>query len=192
MMKAHINAASVEQLNALSRDEAEELFRTLPAPDPEEFGGEYAGYTAGYLTAQYKDFTAQSQGELGKWLGKAFVREQYRGWDGHGYNIWEIDGVERRTQRFAWKFGTSMLDGGPCVVMHYAVFDNIHGELDLIDEVRSVGNGIFLATASSRYPSPLAPERGGPNGRALPTTFVLCGPERPCAGPDDLQGELRD
>jgi hypothetical protein len=180
------NLLSLGQLNALSRADAVELFLTLDAPT--EWHGEFDGYTADYLAESFT-VHSESSGGLGRWLGKGFVRTPDRD-GGHGYNIWSVNGQHQRRQRFAWEHADSMLDGRACVRMRYAAFDNVYGRLDLIDEIRRYGHDIYLAIATTAEPSMLAPEPGGPDGRALPTTFVLRGPRRECGGPDDPAGEL--
>jgi hypothetical protein len=173
-------------LNALSREELIELFRGLPSPTVQEFDGEFDGYGAVYLE-DLEDHYLQMG--LGKWLGKGYRAEPYGDWEGHGYNLWGTrDGVARRI-KFGWGLGTSMLDGGPCIVMHYSAFSNMYADLDLIDEIRRVDDGLYLGLAITAEPSPLAPDPGGPNGRSFPSTFLLEGPTAPWVGPDDPDGE---
>jgi hypothetical protein len=180
--------ATVEELGALGREEGVELFLRLPPPVPEEFLGEFDGFTPAYLARQFA--ASATDDGLGRWLGKAFAAQPFGRWSGQGYNIWETDGGVTRHVRFGWRFGTSLLDGGPCVVMEYAAFDNGYGKLDLTDEIRRLDDGLYVAVATTREPSVLCPDAGGPAGRALPTTFVLRGPVRPWVGPDDPRGEV--
>jgi hypothetical protein len=175
------------ELNALPRERAVSLFLELDAPLA--WGGEFEGYTPGYLVADFETHATES-GVLGRWLGKGFIMEPGARDHGHGYNIWGAGGREERRQRFQWERATSILDGRGCVRIRYAAFDNVYGGLDLIDEIRWYRDDIYLSTATTREPSILAPDLGGPRGRTLPTTFVLRGPVRHCAGPDDATDEL--
>src|SRR5581483_9345167 len=118
-------------LNALSREELIELCRTLPAPTLEEFDGEFDGYGAVYLASLEDEYLRMG---LGKWLGKGYRAERYGDWAGHGYNLWGTKSGVVRSIKFGWGLGSSMLDGGSCIVMHYSVFSNMYADLDVIDE----------------------------------------------------------
>jgi hypothetical protein len=181
--------AVVDELNALSRDELVERFLGLEPPTAEEFVGELDGFAAAYLPLSDVDAFYRSHG-LGTWLGKGYRIERHGDWLGHGYNLWDTDGGVIRTMRFGWGLGTSMLDGRGCVLMHYSAFENAFGKLDLVDEIRRAANGVFLGLATTAEPSPLAPLSGGPNGRALESTFLLVGPVREWVGPDDPSSEV--
>ena len=177
-----------DKLNALSREELIELFLTLPSPTLEEFDGEFEGYGARYLEDLEEHYRSVG---LGKWIGKGYRAERYGGFEGHGYNLWGRDGRVIRGIKFGWGLGTSMLDGGPCIVMHYAAFSNMYADLDLIDEIRRAEPGLYLGLAITAEPSPLAPDPGGPNGRSFPSTFLLAGPDAPWSGPDEPDAEHR-
>lgn len=181
------SSRAVAELNRLSRHELIELFLGLQVPALEEFSGEFDGYGAAYLPDL--DDYYRSIG-LGKWLGKGYRTEAHGEWAGHGYNLWgREEGVIRR-MRFGWGLGTSMLDGRGCILMHYSAFANDFGELDLVDEIRRVADGVYLGLATTRVPSPLCPEPGGLQGRSLESTFLLVGPAGAWVGPDDRTGEV--
>lgn len=179
----------VDELNALSREEAVELFLTLPAPTVEELQGELRGHTPDYLAKRFSDL-AQEDG-LGSWLGKGFVWEPYARWAGQGYNVWSTHAGEQRRIRFGLAVANSLLDGGPCIAIEYRAFDNLYADIDLADEVRRLDDGLYLGIATSDGPSAVCPWPGGPDGRSLPTTFLLQGPAAPAAGADDPSAELR-
>jgi len=178
---------TVEELNGLSREQLLDRFLELEPPTAAEFDGEFDGHGAPFLPNL--DDYYRSVG-LGAWLGKGYRLEPHRDWQGHGYNLWRTDDGVIRCFRFGWGLGTSMLDGRGCLVMHYSAFANHFGSLDLIDEIRRVEPGVYLGLASTREPSPLSPERGGPQGRALPSSFLLVGPCREWVGPDRPDAEL--
>src|SRR5437762_14217798 len=96
------------------------MFLSLPAPSSDEFIGEFDGYSPDYLGPMDAEYVKAG---LGGWLGKGYRRETYKTWLGHGYNIWEIDGVAHRQTRFGWGMGVSSLDGQACLLMHYRAFD---------------------------------------------------------------------
>ena len=118
------------KLNALSREELIGLFLDLPSPSLAEFDGEFEGHGAPYLPNLERHYLHAG---LGKWLGKGYLAEPHGEWEGHGYNLWGTESGVTRRIRFGWGLGTSMLDGGPCILMHYSAFSNMYAELDLID-----------------------------------------------------------
>jgi len=180
---------SVEELNALSREQLVDVFLTLTAPAPPELVGELDGFTPDYLAAEFAK-TAEDDG-FGAWLGKGFAPEPYETWSGHGYNVWETDTRTTRRVRFGWGTSTSILDGRPCSIIEYRAFDNAYADLDLTDEIRKLADGLYLGIATTAGASRICPWGGGPDGRSLPTTFLLRAARGDVAGPDDPAGERR-
>jgi hypothetical protein len=179
---------TVAELAALPREVQIEVFLGLPPPAAEDFQGEFVGrspaYLAGDTDAYYREIG------LGAWLGKGYLIEGHGRWSGHGYNLWGGDGSGvKRCMRFGWEMGRSVIDGGPCLLMHYRAFANAFGEFDLVDEIRRVDDGVYLGLAMTREPTPLCPEPDGPEGRTQPSTFFLSGPSRPWVGSDDPAAE---
>jgi hypothetical protein len=173
---------NLDDLSATPLKNLIELFLTLPSPSLDETRGEFDGHSPAYLgemDSRYREVG------LGRWLGKGYASEPLDQWAGHGYNIWDTGhGVVRRT-RFGWSLGSSALDRGACLVMHYRAFASVLADLDVIDEIRRVKEGIYLGIVTTREPSFLCPHPGGPDGRSYPSTFLLSGPVRPWIGPDN-------
>ena len=189
MASTRTKAASVEELNALSREELVELFLTLEAPELPELVGEFEGHTPEYLRERFAQ-TSDEDG-YGDWLGKSFLLEAHDEWEGHGFNVWQTDSGTSRRIRFGWRRSTSILDERPVVAIEYRAFENGYASLDLADELRRLGDNLLLGIASTKTASPVCPWPGGPGGRSLPTTFLLRGPRGPAQSPDDPAGELR-
>ena len=190
---ATCDPATVEELSARPRAELVELFLGLPPLAAAEvagvLSGELQGRSPDYLVRLFAS-SAAADG-FGEWLGKGFVAGGLPGgkWLGHGYNVWRTPAGVTRRVRFAWGTGLSLLDGRPVARIEYAPFANAYAELDLRDEVRRLGDGLYLGIATSASASAICPDPGGPLGRSLPTTFLLYGSLDSAAGPDDPAGE---
>lgn len=180
---------SIEELNALSRDELVEGFLGLDAPSLDALVGELDGFAPDYMLPEFAKTGALA--DFGAWQGKGFVLAAYGGWAGHGYNVWQTENGTTRHVRFGWGETTSILDGRPSAFIEYAAFDNAFADLDLKDEVRTLADGLYLGIATTDGPSGVCPWPGGPDGRSLPTTFLLRGPTAQALRPDDAAGELR-
>ncbi|MGI9659835.1 MAG: hypothetical protein ACR2OD_13070 [Gaiellaceae bacterium] len=180
---------SIEELNALSREELVDAFLTLSAPAPGELVGELDGFTPDYLAAEFAK-TAEDDG-FGVWLGKGFVPEPHDAWSGHGYNVWDSGAETARRVRFGWGVSNSILDGRPCAIIEYRAFNNAYADLDLTDEIRKLADGLYLGIATTDGASRVCPWGGGQGGRSLPTTFLLRAARSEVAGPDDPAGERR-
>jgi hypothetical protein len=181
---------TLDELNGLPLDAQIDVFLGLPAPAPAEFHGEFEGHTPAYQLERASDHYLEEG--LGRWSGKGCVSERYRDWSGHGYNIWDTGVGRTRRTRFGWKMGRSALDGRECLLMHYRAFANVYADIDLVDEIRRVDDGLYLGIVTTKEPSSLCPHPGGPDGRAFPSTFVLRGPVGPWVGPDDPSTERRE
>ena len=179
----------VTELNALPRERLVEAFLALSAPEPAEFVGEFDGFTPDYLAAEFAK-TAVNDG-FGVWRGKGFVPESHETWAGHGYNVWVASDSTSRRVRFGWGMSSSILDGRACAVIEYRAFENAYAELDLADEVRKLAEGLYLGIATTAGASRVCPWPGGPDGRSLPTTFLLRRSSADAAGPDRPDAEHR-
>jgi len=155
------------------------LWHQLPSPAPEELAGEYAGYD--YLGHSQESFLSSyarlERGGGAWWLGKAFSNVP-----GEGYNrLLTPEGRTVRRDRFSVARGTSAIDGRPALVLAYRDFDNAPGSVDLVDDLRRVRAGLYLAVATANAP-------GG--GRTAPEPFVIAGPPNGWVGVDDPDLEL--
>lgn len=157
-----------------------ELFAGLPAPRQEDLVGEYAGYDhLGHSAESFRAALARVEGGGGRWwLGKAFDPDL-----GEGYNrMLTPEGEVERRDRFSVRDGVSVWDGRPALVLRYAAFDNEPGSLDLVDDVREIRTGLYLAVATAATPD---------GGRSEPEFFVLSGPANPWVGVDDPELEAK-
>ncbi len=186
---------TVEQLmREFSREEVLDIWKTLPAPEPEELDGEYAGHVhdGGDLELRKlrNAFFYDEESDLGSWVGKAYAPKADG--MGEGYNSWRRPGgIVNRYLRFATEIGPSHLDGRPSLIMHYARFDNYSGSMDLIDEIRRLDVGAYLGiyTATEAVPGFSIIKPG--NTRSEPDLFGLTGPIGPWVGVDDPELEAR-
>lgn len=162
------------RLLGMQYDDLMRLFGLLSAPAVDEMSGEYAGYD--YLGHTEASFLA-SYGRLQRgggcwWLGKSFSSPA-----GEGYNrLLTPQGVIERKDRFGVTTGPSLVDGRPALVLTYRRFVNEPGSMDLIDDVRRVREGLYLAVATAATAD---------GGRTAPEPFVLAGPATPWVGVDD-------
>ncbi|MFW9881396.1 MAG: hypothetical protein ACFFG0_50675 [Candidatus Thorarchaeota archaeon] len=160
---------TVEKLKKMRREELLELYKTLPAPAFEEMDGEYDGHTldTGSDLGNQMSEWVMNKTAMGIWKGKAYSPKTST--TGEGYNRYIIDGKERHHLRFATDMNISLFDGKPTLRMRYGAFKNISARNDLIDEVRKLGDGIYLCTGAA------LDEKGK---RGPPTPFCLTGPIR--------------
>lgn len=176
---------TAERALALSTTDILELFETLSAPAFSELDGEYTGHAhMGDTEESRRQVTAVMYDEnsvQGYWLGKAY---KPTGDDvGEGYNHWRRSGgAVERNLRFGTHMGDSRLDGRPALIMTYASFDNRSGAVDLVDEIRKLGDGLYLGAATVQKPD---------GTRSKPGCFVLVGPIGSWVGVDDEAAEQR-
>ncbi len=186
---------TIEQLmREFSREEVLDIWKTLPAPEPEELSGEYAGHVhdGGDLELRkLRDaFFYDEESELGSWIGKAYASKTDG--TGEGYNSWgRPGGIVTRYLRFATEIGLSHLDGRASLIMYYGRFNNYSGNMDLIDEIRRLDDGAYLGiyTATEAI-SGFSIIRPG-NKRSEPDVFGLTGPIGPWVGVDEPELEER-
>jgi len=183
-------------MREMSREAALELWKTLPAPAPDEVHGEYTGHVhdGGDLAVREAKNAFFFDSPCGYWLGKAYKpgTGDEDGGRGEGYNIFrEADGAVRRYRRFATEIGPSILAGRPALIMYYSAFRNYAGEMDLIDEIRRLDDGVYLCvytgTESVEGFSTVLPGRA----RSEPELFALTAPVKPWVGPDDPHKEAQ-
>lgn len=179
-------------MHELSREQAIELWTTLPAPEPDEMNGEYTGHVHdggddAVRQAKHKFFFAS---KVGFWLGKAY-RTGADG-KGEGYNCFrQPDGTVNRFRRFALELGPSALDGRPALIMYYRAFNNMAGDMDLIDDIRRLDDGAYLCIYTGTKDVPgFATLKPGAR-RTEPELFALTGPTGAWVGVDDADLEIR-
>lgn len=176
-MTVRQEATTVEALKAMGRSEALALFSRLSPPDA--LAGEFAGHIPSAMEADWRSFVGTTG--IGDWLGKAYLPEPSETWAGHGYNLYRRKDRITRQLRFAWRFGSSVLDGKPSLVMRYSAFDNWGAQQHLTDEVRQVQPGLLLGVYFTAKPVPGFTPREGAD-RTGPELFVLTGPVGPWQG----------
>ena len=184
---------SVDQImHEMSREAAFELWMTLSAPTLNEIHGEYTGYVhdGGDRTVREAKTKFFYDSPCGFWLGKAY--KPGSGGKGEGYNFFRnVDGTVRRYRRFATEIGPSSLDGRPSLIMYYRAFDNYAGEMDLVDDIRRVADGVYLCVYTGTEGVPGFSTKKPGQARSEPELFALTGPVGPWVGVDDPQREMR-
>jgi hypothetical protein len=184
---------TLEQLmREFSREDVLDIWKTLPAPEPEELNGEYAGqvHDGGDLELRkLRDaFFHDEASERGFWVGKTYATKADG--TGEGYNSWRRSGGHvNRHLRFATEIAPSHLDGRPALIMYYGRFNNYAGDLELIDEIRRLDDGAYLGiyTANETVAGFSMVKPG--NTRSEPDIFGLSGPVGPWVGVDDPELE---
>ncbi len=176
---------TLEKLKGLNSAEALALFGTLPSVTFDELEGEYAGTIPDGGDPQVRDALAKGifneETPFGCWLGKAVVRTGATA--GEGYNYCRKPGGRIvRHHRFGTGMETSYIDGQTVFTVRYSAFKNGSGDNDLVDEVRRVGDGLYLCVSTTRA------ENGG---RTAPGVFILSGPTGPWVGVDERGLEAR-
>ncbi len=166
----------------LTAGEFIELFKTLPAPELEELQGEYSGFPhLGDSEEHHARVLARMCNRAGRgyWLGKAYG--QLSEGRGEGYNVWML-GPELvgRWLRFGTSVGPSQFDDRPSFTMRYADYDNASGTTNLVDEIRRLGEGLYLGIGVRDMPD---------GSRSGPGPFVLAGPVSEWIGVDDEAAE---
>lgn len=186
---------TIEEAMALPVNEAIELWKTLPAPGINEMSGEYDGFLHHGGDETVKEARAayylDESSEKGRWLGKAFKKGP--GGKGEGHNIFRKTGnIMVRVSRFATEVGDSPLDGKPAFILSYRVFNNSAAQVDFVDEIRKLGDGLYLGIyTANQVMQPMLPEMRGLPHRAGPEIFGLKGPNGPWVGVDDESLELK-
>lgn len=179
-------------LHEMSRDEALDLWKALSAPTPNELNGEYTGYfhDGGDEVIREAKTKFFYHSPCGFWLGKAY--QPGDDGRGEGYNLFRnADGIAQRFRRFETGIGPSSVDGRPSLTMYYRAFHNYAGDMDLIDEIRRIDDGVYLCiyTGTEAVPGFSTKKQG--QARTEPELFALTGPIGPWVGVDDPQREVR-
>ncbi len=176
-----------EKIMELNRDKVFELWKKCPAAKMEELVGEYNGLVPNAGDPERKkaiDIAMYSEdAPSGFWLGKAFWPLSKA--NGEGYNRYRYSGRLENRVRFATYIGNSLIDGKPAFMMDYGAY-HARGTppgyvSDLIDEVRKLEEGVFVAMATRKNPD---------GSRTTPAHFVLVGPVGKYQGADHPTEEL--
>ena len=173
-------------MHELSREQAMELWSSLPAPDPDEVDGEYTGHVhdGGDETVRKAKHAFFYASKVGFWLGKAYRPASHS--EGEGYNCFrQPDGSVARFRRFATELGLFRLDGRRSLLMYYRAFDNMAGDMDLIDEIRRLHEGAYICTYTGTSDVPGFATLKPGETRTEPELFALSGPIGPWVGVDD-------
>ncbi len=163
----------------------------MPAPTPNEVHGEYTGHVHDGGDRAVRDAKTKFfyHSPCGFWLGKAY--KPGGAGMGEGYNSFrDVDGTVRRFRRFATEIGPSTLDGRLSLIMYYSAFHNYGGEIDVVDEVRRVDDGVYLCVYTCTEEVPGFSTKQPGQARTVPELFALTGPTGPWVGVDDPQREV--
>ncbi len=180
---------TLERLRHRTEAELTALWSASPAPTLEEVHGEYQSAMPMPFARRHDDFH-HAYG-LGEWIGKAFAPIPNGAFSGQGYNLCIKDGTVQRWMRFGTRIDSSIVDGRPALMMHYSAFDNLCAEPDLVDEIRKLRDGLFIAVCTMGADNELFGEVDPATSRTPPLPFLLRGPFAPWQGPDDERAELR-
>ncbi|MEQ8230241.1 MAG: hypothetical protein RLW61_10870 [Gammaproteobacteria bacterium] len=182
-----------EVMYGMSREQALALFRTLPALGPQELRREYTGHVHDggdlALRAKRRAFFLDESSELGSRLGKSYLSDA----DGHGqgHNIWRrAKAVTCRNLRFRTEIAASAIDGRPSLMMYYGAYNSFCGDMDLIDEIRRIDDGVYLGvyTCTQTLEGFSVVQPG--NARSAMELFALTGPTGLWVGVDDSELEV--
>jgi hypothetical protein len=130
---------------SLSTKQLLEHFKTLPAPTLKEMDGEYSA-----VLLQQPNILARISGKLsinnplykGKWLCKAFRPVDAE--SGRGYNTFQHLGRTKQHFPMHTVIAPSRYDGRPAYQLVYRAFQSMCGDIHMVDEVRSMGDGRYL------------------------------------------------
>lgn len=190
---ATVEKWTVEEVMALNREQAVELWKTLPAPDFGELDGEYTGHVPYGDNEEVRkakaEFFFDESSPIGYWLGKAYKATSDL--KGEGYNLWRRPGRKvERNLRFATELGVSAIDGRPSLIMYYRAFNTPMGAVDLVDEIRKLEDGLYLGIYTTKVTVPgFSTMKGGE--RSEVDRFALTGPIGAWVGVDDEHPERK-
>jgi hypothetical protein len=178
---------TLTQLTALSTHALVEFYRDLDAPTAGEMNGEYTTAFPHERDSDVRGFFRRAG--LGDWLGKAYQPTTSGGTSGAGHNLWRRKGGQIiRSERFTWTVDESAIDGRDALIMRYSSFRNFSGSLDLIDEVRVAGPGLYIGIYTTRVTiTPFTRFRAA--ARTRPEVFLLADRRGDWVGPDDSDAE---
>lgn len=132
-------------LKLMSHSKLVQLFRELDAPTLSEMVGEFHGTALRQPTLLREVVAAvKVRNPLYLWKRKGF--RQIDEESGRGYNVhrWAISGRLVYRDPMTTKIVTSHIDGRPAFQLDYRTFDTVNGALNLVDDVRRVGPGLYL------------------------------------------------
>ncbi len=133
---------SLDELVALDREELDSLFEQGEAPEPEELEGEASGaLLAGRGLFDTAVFRRLLNTPLNPWRGKSFG-------GGEGTNLVGYSPLSTELFDFEARTGESLVDGEPVVVLDYDQPDNPAIARRVRDEVRRVGDDIYLVSTN--------------------------------------------
>ena len=191
---------SIDQvMYEMSREAALDLWTSLPAPTLDELDGEYTGSVHDGGDPVVREAKAEffCHSPRGFWLGKAYQPgDDGKGagkgaGKGEGHNLYrDPDGTVQRHLRFATEIGSSTVDGRPSLIMTYRAFGNEAGAMDLVDEIRCLGDGVYLGVYTCTVDLPGFSIKKPGQARSELDLFALTGPNGPWVGVDDPQLEV--
>lgn len=166
---------TIAKVMDLSKEQAIELWRTLPAADIQKMNGEFCGLVPNPRDEEARKRTAEvmfnESSVNGYWLGKAYRPTGDN--KGEGYNHWrKLGGKVVRNLRFGTEMGTSLIDGKPSLIMRYGDY-NVGNTL--VDEIRQLDDNLYIGAATTELPD---------GSRTVPGHFALAGPIGEWSGPD--------
>ena len=167
---------TAEKLGLMKLEEIMTLFRSLEAPSFEEMEGEYDAFLLDHgdpITNLISVLSMSNPLTTGRWAGKAFTAE-YEHY-GHGYNLFEKFGKTKRKLRMRTEIGVSRFDQKPSFILDYTAYDSMLGILNTVDEIRKVGENIYLGVGTWGFTK---------KQRLKPLPFCLQGPKHPFVGVD--------
>lgn len=154
---------TADQLSKLSNRDLLAAFRELPAP---AFGEMHGDYKATLLSQPTR---------LADWVGQLTVNGPGRTWrskafrpvdevSGRGYNTFvKRSGVVQRYP-MATQMALSRFDGQPAYCLVYRAFNSVCGYINMVDEIRSAGPGVYLGIGTWGFTD---------RQRRIPLPFVL-------------------
>ncbi|WP_446223459.1 hypothetical protein ACTWPB_27955 [Nocardia sp. IBHARD005] len=156
----------INELRRLSPAQLVALFESLEAPPIEEMNGEYRAQllTQPHLPATVMGHAAVSN-PLNYWLSKAFRPVDAE--TGRGYNTFRRLGSVVQQYPMTTLIAPSRYDGKPAYTLIYRAFRSLCGEINMVDEIRRLGPGIYLGIGTCGVTD---------SQRRLPRPFLLQGP----------------
>lgn len=171
-------------LRSMPTAELMTLFAQLPAPPIEEMRGEY---TATVLRQPYPllrpaAWLTTHNPIVGQWRAKAFNggnevvgpgADETPPQTGHGYNAFDRHGGAVQHFPMLTTIAPSRFDGAPAFQLVYKAFNSACGWLNMVDEVRIAGAGLYLGIGTLGFAR---------WQRMTPMPFELAGPVREYRG----------
>jgi len=132
----------------MSPKELVDLFATLNAPSMSEMVGEFDGTPLRQPNLVRSAVAlAKVRNRLHLWKAKGFRQVDEN--TGRGYNIYRWAGTGRLaySDPMTTQIAPSRIDGRPAFQLDYRTFDTVCGAVNLVDDVRQVGPGLYLGFA---------------------------------------------